>query len=55
MPAIILAATKLPGDPALKYTECLDDAEAFKENEYMPLIERIFAQVGAVEDEDENE
>ena len=39
LPAIILAATKLPGDPALKYLECHDDIEAFKENEYLPLIE----------------
>ena len=36
--AEVLAATGLPGDPALKYLECLDGAEAFKENEYMPLI-----------------
>ena len=37
--AKVLAATGLPGDPALKYLECLDDTEAFKKNEYMPLIE----------------
>jgi len=37
--AEVLAATELPGDPALKYLECHDDMEAFKENEYMPLIE----------------
>ena len=37
--AEVLAATGLPGDPALKYLECLGDADAFKENEYMPLIE----------------
>ena len=37
--AEVLAATELPGDPALKYLECLDDIEAFNENEYMPLIE----------------
>jgi hypothetical protein len=36
--AEVLAATGLSGDPALKYLECLDGAEAFKENEYMPLI-----------------
>jgi len=36
--AEVLAATGLSGDPALKYLEALDDAEAFKENEYMPLI-----------------
>ena len=36
--AEVLAATGLPGDPALKYLECLGDADAFKENEYMPLI-----------------
>ena len=34
----VLAATGLPGDPALTYLKCLRDAEAFKENEYMPLI-----------------
>ena len=38
--ARVLAMTELPDDPALKYLECLGDAaEAFKENEYMPLIE----------------
>ena len=36
--AEVLAVTGLSGDPALKYLEALDDAEAFKENEYMPLI-----------------
>ena len=52
--AEVLAATELPGDPALKYLECLGDAaEAFKVSEYMPLIERLFAQGGEVEDEDE--
>ena len=51
--AEVLATTGLPGDPVLKYLECLADAEAFKYNEYMPLIERLFAQGGEVEDEDE--
>ena len=51
--AEVLAATELPGDPALKYLECLGDVEAFKKNEYMPLIERLFALGGEVEDEDE--
>ena len=37
--AEVLAATGLPGDPALKYLECLGEAgETFKENEYAPLI-----------------
>ena len=36
--AEVLAATGLPGDPALKYLEWFGDAEAFKDNEYMPLI-----------------
>ena len=35
--AEVLAATLLPGDPALKYLKALGDAE-FKENEYTPLI-----------------
>ena len=51
--AEVLAATELPGDPALKYLECLDGEETFKKNEYMPLIERLFALGGEVEDEDE--
>ena len=37
--ARVLAATELPGDPALKYLKCLADKEAFKKSEYMPLIE----------------
>ena len=37
--AKVLAATGLPGDPALKYIKAFADAEAFKENEYLPLIE----------------
>ena len=49
----VLAATGLPGDPALKYLACLGNAEAFKDNEYVPLIECLFAQGGEVEDEDE--
>ena len=36
--AEVLAATGLPGDPALKYLECLDGEETFKVTEYMPLI-----------------
>ena len=37
--AEVLAATVLPGDPALKYLECLGEAgKTFKENEYVPLI-----------------
>ena len=51
--AKVLAATGLPGDPASKYLESLGDAEAFKDNEYMPLIERVFAQVGSREEDDE--
>ena len=51
--AEVLAATGLPGDPALKYLECLGDAEAFKENEYAPLIEQIVSKAGEDEDEDE--
>ena len=49
----VLAATGLPGDPALKYLACLGNAEAFKDNEYVPLTECLFAQGGEVEDEDE--
>ena len=37
--AKVLAATGLPGDPALKYIKAFADAEAFKENGYLPLIE----------------
>ena len=52
--AEVLAATGLPGDLALKYLECLDEAgETFKQNEYAPLIERLFPQVGEGEDLDE--
>ena len=51
--AEVLAATGLPGDPALKYLECLGDTEAFKENEYAPLIEQIASKAGEDEDEDE--
>ena len=36
--AKVLAATGLPGDPALKYIKAFADAEAFKENGYLPLI-----------------
>ena len=51
--AEVLAATGLPGDPALTYLEFLSNAEAFKESESMPLIERLFTQCGEVEEEDE--
>ena len=51
--AEVLAATGLPGDPALTYLEFLSNAEAFKESEYMPLIERLFTKGEEVEDEDE--
>ena len=37
--AKVLAATGLPGDPALKYIKAFADVEAFKENGYLPLIE----------------
>ena len=40
--ATMLAATKLPGDPALAYLKCLGDEmekETFLESEYKPLVE----------------
>ena len=51
--AEVLAATELPDDPALKYLQCLGDAEAFKESEYVPLIEQIISKAGADEGDDE--
>ena len=52
--AEVLAATGLPGDPALKYLECLGDAaEAFKDNEYMPLITHHADCEGEEEEEGE--
>ena len=52
--AEVFAATGLPGDVALKYLGCLGEAgETFKQDEYMPLIERLFPQVGKPEHLDE--
>jgi hypothetical protein len=51
--AEVLAATELPGDPALKYLEWFGDAEAFKENEYMPLITHHADCEGEEEEEGE--